>query len=366
MEPERPRVDRAVLAFLKSEALHPADFTIRKDGVIRPAPKLARRLVNLTARKAYFRHFVASNLDSQMLNRRLFIKAACSSLVAPAHAEEAVDPFSSGPSIIPCTTVESHSSAQGLGLAPQDTSNALSLLPLATQLHMTPFGTAFAKDRWLESDGLTPGTGLITLGVYFKGGTPEQSNLVMTAAQDWQKTPVGQRFAFTRLDAPKNSHIRIDFTVREGNHSFVGRENLTVASATKTMNLETLTPGMIQHEFGHVLGLRHEHQFPGTDLQWNPPQVIADMAKYGWKKPLTEEQILTKFDSTAICIGDPHLNTSSVMLYPILPNWCKIKNDNGKWVEFINSGNNIISSRDVNCLIGLYNIDYGSNRKETR
>jgi CRISP-associated protein Cas1 len=32
MEPERPKVDRAVLAFLKSEALHPADFTIREDG----------------------------------------------------------------------------------------------------------------------------------------------------------------------------------------------------------------------------------------------------------------------------------------------------------------------------------------------
>jgi hypothetical protein len=28
MESERPKVDRAVLTFLKSEALHPADFTI--------------------------------------------------------------------------------------------------------------------------------------------------------------------------------------------------------------------------------------------------------------------------------------------------------------------------------------------------
>jgi len=33
MEPERPKVDRAVLAFVKSEAPHPADFTIRADGV---------------------------------------------------------------------------------------------------------------------------------------------------------------------------------------------------------------------------------------------------------------------------------------------------------------------------------------------
>ena len=48
MEPERPKVDRAVLAFLKSEALHPADFTIREDGVVRLNPELARRLVKIT------------------------------------------------------------------------------------------------------------------------------------------------------------------------------------------------------------------------------------------------------------------------------------------------------------------------------
>jgi CRISPR-associated protein Cas1 len=44
MEPQRSKVDRAVLAFLKSEALHPADFTIREDGVVRLNPELARRV----------------------------------------------------------------------------------------------------------------------------------------------------------------------------------------------------------------------------------------------------------------------------------------------------------------------------------
>ena len=48
MEPERPKVDRAVLAFLKSEALHPADFTIREDGVVRLNPELARRVAQVS------------------------------------------------------------------------------------------------------------------------------------------------------------------------------------------------------------------------------------------------------------------------------------------------------------------------------
>jgi CRISP-associated protein Cas1 len=48
MEPERPKVDRAVLSVLKSETLHPADFTIREDGVVGLNPELARRLAAMT------------------------------------------------------------------------------------------------------------------------------------------------------------------------------------------------------------------------------------------------------------------------------------------------------------------------------
>jgi CRISPR/Cas system-associated endonuclease Cas1 len=58
MEPERPKVDRAVLDFLKSETLHPADFTIREDGVVRLNPELARRVARLMAtfQHAYIAH----------------------------------------------------------------------------------------------------------------------------------------------------------------------------------------------------------------------------------------------------------------------------------------------------------------------
>jgi len=47
MEPERPKVDRAVLGFLRTEALHPADFTIREDGVVRLNPELARTVARM-------------------------------------------------------------------------------------------------------------------------------------------------------------------------------------------------------------------------------------------------------------------------------------------------------------------------------
>ncbi len=44
MEPERPKIDRSIIEFLKAEKLHPADFTIRRDGGVRLNPQLARRV----------------------------------------------------------------------------------------------------------------------------------------------------------------------------------------------------------------------------------------------------------------------------------------------------------------------------------
>jgi CRISPR/Cas system-associated endonuclease Cas1 len=45
MEPERPKVDRRVLEFVKANPLHPADFTTRADGVCRLNPEMAKTLV---------------------------------------------------------------------------------------------------------------------------------------------------------------------------------------------------------------------------------------------------------------------------------------------------------------------------------
>ena len=45
MEPERPKVDRAVLDFVKATVFDPADFTIRSDGVCRLNPEMARMVV---------------------------------------------------------------------------------------------------------------------------------------------------------------------------------------------------------------------------------------------------------------------------------------------------------------------------------
>jgi CRISPR-associated protein Cas1 len=45
MEPERPRVDRVVLDFVKGHVFDPSDFVIRTDGVCRLNPEMARMVV---------------------------------------------------------------------------------------------------------------------------------------------------------------------------------------------------------------------------------------------------------------------------------------------------------------------------------
>jgi CRISPR-associated protein Cas1 len=45
MEPERPKVDRKVLDFVKGHVFDPADFVIRSDGVCRINPEMARMVV---------------------------------------------------------------------------------------------------------------------------------------------------------------------------------------------------------------------------------------------------------------------------------------------------------------------------------
>jgi CRISP-associated protein Cas1 len=45
MESERPRIDRAVLDFIRAHVFDPADFVIRSDGVCRLNPEMARMVV---------------------------------------------------------------------------------------------------------------------------------------------------------------------------------------------------------------------------------------------------------------------------------------------------------------------------------
>ena len=86
--------------------------------------------------------------------------------------------------------------------------------------------------------------------------------------------------------------IRITFQGRYASSSFVGREILWCDPEDATMNFARIDPytttpdsderAVILHEFGHALGMLHEHQSParGGVLTLNVPSEFSLRAVY--------------------------------------------------------------------------------------
>ena len=210
---------------------------------------------------------------------------------------------------------------------------------------ITPYGVANASHIWRKSDGMTPGTGKITLGVAFLDGSKAQHDIVATLASKWLAGALGRVIAF-KFDVPQSQcQISITFNT-QWNKSSVGRRSAAVARDRASMHLGQVVERTVTHEFGHALGLQHEHSSPNSPIQWNKPAVIADMAQQGWTAEMVENNIFAKFSAEYACIGDPDLNLRSVMMYPVKKTWT---------LNGISVGqNNKIDARDEKCLIGLY------------
>jgi hypothetical protein len=77
---------------------------------------------------------------------------------------------------------------------------------------------------------------------------------------------------------------------------------------------------VVLHEFGHALGLVHEHQSPAVQIQWDRDAVIRDCSKY-WTEEEIELNIFEPYDrrETNYSNFDPQ----SIMIYPIPASWTR-------------------------------------------
>lgn len=110
------------------------------------------------------------------------------------------------------------------------------------------------------------------------------------------------------------ANIRISFDPKGGAWSYVGTDNLYSTSGP-TMNLGWFDIATVVHEFGHVLGLIHEHQNPrGDPIKWDELKVI-EWAKetQGWDEATTRHNILDKYDVSSI--NGSNFDPNSIMLY---------------------------------------------------
>lgn len=155
------------------------------------------------------------------------------------------------------------------------------------------------------------------LHVRFLGGTPAQRALVREQAGWWTEV-ANLQFVFD--DSPQ-AEIRIAFDPADGAWSYVGTDCRGIPSAEPTMNLGFTDGGTTAHEFGHAIGLAHEHQNPAGGIVWNEPVVIAALAGSPnfWDEATVRHNVLDKyrFDQVKGTQFDPE----SIMLYFFPASW---------------------------------------------
>lgn len=98
-----------------------------------------------------------------------------------------------------------------------------------------------------------------------------------------------------------DADVRIAFEKDEGSWSYIGMNCLDVEKSVPTMNLGWLTPEtdeaevrpVVLHEFGHVLGMQHEHGNPNSTIKWNKKAVYDDLGgpPNNWPREAIEHNI---------------------------------------------------------------------------
>lgn len=199
-------------------------------------------------------------------------------------------------------------------------------------LALPPQAQGRSKAALLNDFKWQPGT---RIRVRFIQGAPALHERVKRVAQEW----TGPGMANVRLHfldggaggaaGAGGADIRIAFMQGEGSWSYLGTMSQQIAASEPTMNYGWLTPEsdddelhrVVAHEFGHALGLIHEHQNPDKPISWNRQAVIADLSgpPNHWDAETIENNIFKRYDQTEV--STTPTDKDSIMMYPIPASW---------------------------------------------
>jgi hypothetical protein len=101
-------------------------------------------------------------------------------------------------------------------------------------------------------------------------GTPNQREVVSKAMREWTRYA---NVKFRQIFNVQDSMVRIAFNPKDGNWSRLGTGALRILKTAPTANFCDISQdtapsahqrGVVLHEIGHMLGLKHEHQSPSV------------------------------------------------------------------------------------------------------
>jgi hypothetical protein len=139
-----------------------------------------------------------------------------------------------------------------------------------------------------------------TLHIRFMGGSPAVQKKIKEISQEWTKY-ANLKFVFV---SSRQAEIRIAFDRKSPSFTYIGTDSLSRRPNEATMNLgnlEMLDPESedfrreVLHEFGHAIGLIHEHQQANANIPWNKP-VIYEHFKHQ-AKAAVDQNLFIKYKS---------------------------------------------------------------------